>query len=325
MHPQSRGVFSNLLRRVGLASKVIGAKVQKAGLLNVLGSHTDVNIQGEQQMKLDVIANEAMKATFKWMPSIAGIASEEDEDPTDLPPQKMREDEKYIILFDPLDGSSNIDANVSVGTIFSIHRYYGGEKRCQLADFLQPGYKQEAAGYVIYGSSTMLVYTTGHGVHGFTLDPEVGEYILSHENILLPDECKCFSANLANYEKWDEPTRNFADIVRSGAKPRYKKTSSRYIGSMVADLHRNLLYGGVFLYPADASTGKGKLRLLYECAPMAMIVEQAGGVATTGRERILDIQPTELHQRVPIVIGNRQDVELYEQMVSEYETQQNTG
>ena len=318
MHPASRGVFSNLLRRIGLASKVIGSKVQRAGLLGVLGKYGQTNVQGENQMKLDVIACEAVKATFSWMPAVAGYGNEEEEDITILPPRPQGKG-KYIIMFDPLDGSSNIDANVSVGTIFSIHRRISDGPQCELKDFLQPGYKQEAAGYVIYGSSTMFVYTTGHGVHGFTLDPELGEYILSHENITIPDRCKCFSSNDSNYQKWNEPTQKFADHIRYSDEPRYAKTSSRYIGSLVSDFHRNLLYGGVFMYPADKKTGRGKLRLLYELAPMSFIVEQAGGAATTGSERILDIQPTELHQRTPIVIGNKTEVRLYEKMVEEHE------
>jgi fructose-1,6-bisphosphatase I len=316
-YPKSRGVFADLLRRVGLATKVVVSKVGKAGLLDVLGHQGSENVQGEQQMKLDLIANEIMKTTFNWMPSVAGLASEEEEDCVVFPRADSYEGDRYLLLFDPLDGSSNIDANVSVGTIFSIHRFRGRKGHPAAADFLQAGNMQEAAGYVIYGSSTMFVYTTGLGVHGFTLDPEVGEFVLSHENIQIPDRCKCFSANDTYYSRWDEPTREFADTIRYGDDERYAKCSSRYIGSLVADFHRNLLYGGVFMYPADARTGKGKLRLLYECAPLAMIAEQAGGLASTGRQRILDIVPGELHQRVPIVIGNRREVELYERLVME--------
>jgi len=315
-YPESRGVFADLLRRVGVASKVISAKVQKAGLLDVLGKQGSKNVQDEEQAKLDVIANEIMKATFQWMPLVGGLATEEEEDYISYPPRAGNEGDRYIVLFDPLDGSSNIDANVSVGTIFSIHRVEGDVHQCGERDFLQPGNKQIAAGYVIYGSSTMFVFTTGHGVHGFTLDPEVGEYVLSHEGIRIPDKCTCFSANEANYPKWDDPTRRFVDLIRSRKDDRYQKTSSRYIGSLVADFHRNLLYGGIFMYPADAKTGKGKLRLLYECAPMAMLAEQAGGAATTGRERILDIVPKELHQRVPFIVGNKREVDLYLEMVA---------
>lgn len=318
MHPDSRGIFSNLLRRVGVASKVIAARVQKAGLLDVLGKVGSVNVQDEEQQKLDVIANSIMKATFRPMEAIVGMASEEEEEFLSVSGRRG-DDDHYLVMFDPLDGSSNIDANVSVGTIFSIHRCQSNGGKVTLDDFLQRGARQEAAGYVIYGSSTMFVYTTGHGVHGFTLDPEVGEYILSHENIRIPDQCKCFSANDANYNRWDEPTRRFADHVRYSDDPRYAKTSSRYIGSLVADFHRNMLYGGVFMYPLNTDTAAGKLRLLYECAPMAMLAEQAGGLASTGRQRILDLDPTSLHQRVPFCVGNRQDILLYEQMCTEYD------
>jgi len=325
-YPDSRGVFTDVLRRIGVATKVVAAKVQKAGLLDVLGLYGVENVQGEQQQKLDVIANDIMKATFAWMPLIGGIATEEEENFTVYPPRPENEgDDRYIVLFDPLDGSSNIDANVSVGTIFSIHKIECTGSVCGLSDFLQPGRRQVAAGYVIYGSSTMFVLTTGHGVHGFSLDPEVGEYVLSHENIKVPDQCVYFSANEANYSKWDQPTRKFADIVRQGKQKEYKDTTSRYIGSLVADFHRNLLTGGVFMYPADAATGEGKLRLLYECAPMSMIIEQAGGAATTGKIDIMDIKPTKLHQRVPFVIGNKREVELYKKLCKEPIANTNTG
>ena len=316
LHPESRGVFSNLLRRIGLATKIIAAKVQRAGLVNVLGSHGKVNVQGEEQMKLDVLANDVVKATLGWMSPVGGFGTEEEENVTIL--DRPEGQGQYIVLFDPLDGSSNIDANVSVGTIFSIYRRVTKGPRATLEDFLQPGRNQVAAGYVIYGSSTMFVYTTGHGVHGFTLDPEVGEYVLSHPDIRIPDRCKCFSANDSNYHKWDEATRRFADHIRYSKEGRYAKVTSRYIGSLVSDFHRNLLYGGVFMYPADAKTGKGKLRLLYELAPMAFLAEQAGGAATTGTQRILDIKPTELHQRLPVVMGNKEEVELYEEFVRKY-------
>jgi fructose-1,6-bisphosphatase I len=321
LHPESRGVFSNLLRRIGLASKIIGSKVQRAGLLDVLGVQGNVNVQGEEQMKLDVLALEVVKATMSWMPSVAGFGNEEEDEITVLPPRPEGHG-KYVVLFDPLDGSSNIDANVSVGTIFSIYKRVSNGPQCTIEDFLQPGTKQEAAGYVIYGSSTMFVYTTGHGVHGFTLDPEVGEYILSHENIRIPDRCKCFSTNDSNYRKWDAPTQKFADHIRYSDAERYAKTSSRYIGSLVSDFHRNLLYGGVFMYPADKNTGKGKLRLLYELNPMSLLAEQAGGASTTGTKRMLEIDPTELHQREPVVIGNKTEVKLYEKMVKEHKAQQ---
>jgi fructose-1,6-bisphosphatase I len=317
LHPKSRGFFADILRRIGIASKIIESKVQRAGLVDVLGKQGHVNVQGEEQMKLDLLSQEVMMNTLGWLPAVAGMASEEEEDVMRLPPH-ADENDTYVILFDPLDGSSNIDANVSIGTIFSIHRRVTKWGSCELVDFLQPGNKQLAAGYVVYGSSTMFVYSTGNGVHGFTLDPEVGEYVLSHQNMRFPDSVRCFSANESNYFGWDEPTRKFADHIRYGGEERYKKVSSRYIGSMVADFHRNLLYGGVFLYPADTEHPKGKLRLLYECSPMAWLAQQAGGAATTGSMDILDIQPEELHERVPIVIGNKQEVELYEKFVREH-------
>ncbi len=316
LHPESRGVFSNLLRRIGLATKIIASKVQRGGLIDVLGAQGVTNVQGEEQMKLDVIANEAVKATLCWMPPVGGFGTEEEEKVTtlDRPPG----DGQYIVLFDPLDGSSNIDANVSVGTIFSIHRRITTGPKATMEDFLQPGHEQVAAGYVIYGSATMFVYTTGHGVHGFTLDPEIGEYVLTHENMQIPDRCKVFSANMSNFVKWDEATQKFVNHILQSKEGRYEKTTTRYIGSLVSDFHRNLLYGGIFLYPANAKTGKGKLRLLYELAPMAMLAEQAGGSATTGKTKILDIQPTQLHQREAVVIGNKQEVELYEEYVKRY-------
>jgi len=318
MHYNVRGTFSNILRRIGVASKIINSKVQKAGLIDILGNNNHVNVQGEEQVKLDHMANAVMRAAFCVMPSIAGMATEEEESFTAFKHHDI-DGSRYIVMFDPLDGSSNVDANVSVGTIFSILKC---DKDCadELTeeDFFKPGRQLSAAGYVIYGSSTMFVYTTGQGVHGFTLDPEIGEYILSHENITIPDRCKCFSANESNYNKWDKATKEFADTVRFGEDARYKKASSRYIGSLVSDFHRNLLYGGVYMYPVDMTTGKPKLRLLYECAPLAMIVEQAGGCATTGTQNILDIVPNHLHQRVPLVIGNKQEIELYKKLVKKY-------
>lgn len=315
LHPKSRGFFSDILRRIGVASKIVGSKVQRAGLIDVLGKQGNINVQGEEQMKLDILAQEVMMNTLQWLPAVAGMASEEEEEVIRLPPHPD-ENDTYVLLFDPLDGSSNIDANVSIGTIFSILRRVTKWGSCELVDFLQPGIKQLAAGYVVYGSSTMFVYSTGNGVHGFTLDPEVGEYVLSHRNIRFPDKCRCFSANDSNYNDWDAASRKFADHIRYGNDPRYAKTSSRYIGSMVADFHRNLLYGGVFMYPADTKHPNGKLRLLYECSPLAWLAEQAGGAATTGSQRILAVEPNELHQRCPIVIGNKQEVELYEKMAA---------
>ena len=316
LYPSSRGVFSDILRRIGVASKIISSKVRMAGLIDVLGKQGVQNVQGEEQMKLDLLANDTMKTSLKMLPSIAGLASEEDGEMTIVAQPDNFDGDHYIVFFDPIDGSSNIDVNVSVGTVFSVHRCPHHPDVIDESAFLKPGNAQVAAGYVVYGSSTMFVYTTGQGVHGFTLDPEIGEFVLSHENIKTPDRCKYFSANDSNYRRWTEPTRRFVDRIRGGSEPRYEKTSSRYTGSLVADVHRNILEGGVFMYPENQDTGKGKLRLLYECSPMAMIFEQAGGLATTGKERILDIQPTHLHQRVPFVAGNRHEVELYEKILS---------
>lgn len=314
LHPDSRGIFSDLLRRIGVATKVVASHVKRAGLLDKPSSRLGTSTIKAEPKQFHNLANDIMKSALQWLPSVAGLASRNEDGVVELPDNKDGFDH-YIVLFDPLDGASNIDSNGSVGTIFSIYRCVSGYDSPKLEDFLQPGYKQAAAGYVMYGSSTMLVFTSGHGVHGFTLDPEIGEYILSHENILVPDRVKCFSYNDSHIGSWDDTTRKFVDMILNGDCPRYAKTSSRYIGSLVADFHRNLLYGGIFLYPADLRTGKAKLKLAFECAPLAMIIEQAGGLASTGRERILDIRPTDLQQHVPIAIGNRQEVELYEKLV----------
>jgi fructose-1,6-bisphosphatase I len=318
LHPTSRGVFSDLMRRIGVASKVIHSKVQKAGLLSDTGTEDRDESERRGETRFHLTADQIMKAALRWFPSIAALASREEDELIPTAPRNQPED-LYVVLFDALDGSTNIDVNVSVGTIFSIYRWGLGLEPPTIENVLQPGYKQVAAGYVIYGSSTMFVFTTGQGVHGFTLDPEIGEFVLSHENILLPNSCRHFSANDGHYQRWDEPTRRFADHVRFGDVPRYGKTTSRYIGSLVADFHRNLLHGGVFLYPANNRTGTCKLQLALECNPLAMVVEQAGGLASTGRERILDIHPQSLHQTVPLAIGNRQEVELYERMVREHD------
>ena len=221
----------------------------------------------------------------------------------------------YVVNFDPLDGSSNIDVNVSVGTIFSIHRRVTSKGKGMMEDFLQPGLKQVGAGYIVYGSSTMMVYSTGHGVHGFTLDPEVGEFLLSHENIRIPEKGKIYSINEGYHDRWEQGVKNYIHYLKQDDKETDRPYSSRYIGTLVADFHRTLLYGGIFLYPADSKRPHGKLRLLYEVAPMAYLVEQAGGHASTGRERILDIQPVSLHQRVPLIIGSRQDVLMAEKFI----------
>jgi fructose-1,6-bisphosphatase I len=321
LHPHSRGIFSDLMRRIGVASKVVVANVKRAALLNKPTGMTGTPSGEPQQMHL--VANDIMKSALVWMPSVAGLASRDENGVVPLP-EKPRSTDQYIVFYDSIDGRSNLESNGSVSTIFSIYRCISGYSTARYEDFLQPPYKQAAAGYILYGSSTMFVLTTGHGVHGFTLDPEIGEYVLSHENILIPDKIKCFSANSAYIPHWDEPSREFAALVGEGGDPRYAKTSSRYIGSLVADFHRNLLYGGVFMYPTNTTTGENKLRLMFECGPLAMIIEQAGGLATTGRERILDIRPTELQQTVPLVIGPRREVELYEKMVRDFDVASGT-
>lgn len=311
LYREARGDFSALLLQIALAAKMVAAQVRRAGLLNVLGNAGAENVQGEEQQKLDVLANEIMKKVFLGIGYVGGVASEEEEGIVEIPEGLV--EGKYILVFDPLDGSSNIDANVSIGTIFSICRVLGpGINGAEEHDFLQPGRQQVAAGYVLYGSSTMLVYTAGNGVNGFTLDPSIGEFVLSHEDIRIPDRCQVYSANSSNYPSWPEGARAFADHVFSRKEARYANTKSRYVGSLVADFHRNLLYGGIFLYPEDGKNPDGKLRLLYECNPLAFVAEQAGGAASSGKKRILDIQPKGLHQRVPFITGGKQDVALYE-------------
>lgn len=319
LHPSSRGTFSNILRRIGVATKIISAKVQKAGLIDVLGIKGTVNIQGEVQVKLDDIANSILRAAFHTMPSIVGMATEEEEDFTAFATDPHFDGSRYLVMFDPLDGSSNVDANVSVGTIFAIQKFDDHpEAPLTKEHFFKTGRQLCAAGYVIYGSSNMFVYSTGQGVHGFTLDPEIGEYVLSHEDITIPNSCKCFSANESHYNQWDKATQVFADHLRFSDDPQYKSVSSRYIGSLVSDFHRNLLYGGIYMYPENALTKKSKLRLLYECAPLAFLAEQAGGQATDGINHILDLVPSELHQRVPLIIGNKKEVEFYKFLKQQY-------
>jgi fructose-1,6-bisphosphatase I len=305
-YPEATGELSNLLYDIALASKIIAANIRRAGLVNILGSAGATNVQGEEQQKLDVFANQTMTNALNHTGRVCVMASEEEERiipvPDDYPAGK------YVVLYDPLDGSSNIDVNGAVGTIFSIYRRISTEGRGTLEDVLQPGCRQVAAGYVIYGSSTMMIYTTGQGVAGFTLDPSIGEFLLSHPRIVTPRVGKYYSVNESNFARW---SKGMQWAVRGfhGERPdEIKGKNSRYIGSLVADFHRNLLAGGIFLYPADSKNPNGKLRLMYECSPMAFIAEQAQGSATSGVERILDIQPTELHQRIPLVIGSREDV-----------------
>ncbi len=318
-YPEATGELSDLLHDLSLATKVISLEVNKAGLVDILGFTGDQNVHGEQVKKLDIYAHEMMIKAMDHGGHLCVMASEEEEDIIHIPPEFYIG--KYVLLFDPLDGSSNIDANVSIGTIFSIYkRVSSDEGPGTLEDCLQLGMKQVAAGYIIYGSSTIFVYTAGNGVHGFTLDPSFGEFILSHPNIKIPKKAKIYSINEGNYLYWHSGLKKYIKWLQDEDKETGRPYSSRYIGSMVADIHRNLLYGGIFMYPADSRNPKGKLRLMYECNPMAFIVEQAGGRASDGKQRILEITPSRLHQRTPIFIGCEHDVLLVEKFMREHET-----
>jgi fructose-1,6-bisphosphatase I len=309
LHAQATGGFSGLLQQILLASKIISREVNKAGLVEILGLTGDENVQGEEVRKLDAFAYDVLIKALDHCGHLCIMASEENDEPILIPEQFQCG--KYVLSFDPLDGSSNIDANVNIGTIFSIHRKVSHGERGELGDLLQPGHRQVAAGYIVYGPSTMLVYSTGNGVHGFTLDPSIGEFLLSHPNIQMPQTGSYYSCNEGNSIYWNEPTRKYVEHLKSPQSRIGKPYSTRYIGSLVADFHRTLLYGGIFLYPMDykdPKKPKGKLRLLYEAAPLAFLAEQSGGRASTGTERILDIVPTTLHERVPLIIGSAADV-----------------
>ncbi|MBI4949791.1 MAG: class 1 fructose-bisphosphatase [Deltaproteobacteria bacterium] len=301
-YPESTGNFTSLFSDLVLAAKIISREVNRAGLIDILGSTGAQNVQGEEVQKLDELANEMLIRTMEHGGHLSGMASEEMEEIVKVDGKFPKG--SYLLLFDPLDGSSNIDVNISVGTIFSILKRPDG---CDTTtkDFLQPGTSQVCAGYILYGSSTMLVYTTGHGVHGFTLDPSVGEFLLSHENIRIPEKGKIYSINEGNSRHWFPATSMYIEKLKANEKG----YSARYVGSLVADFHRNLLKGGIFLYPADRKSKNGKLRLLYEANPLSFIVEQAGGKSSTGDKRVLDIVPEELHQRTPLIIGSKADVE----------------
>ncbi|MGE5314787.1 MAG: class 1 fructose-bisphosphatase [Acidobacteriota bacterium] len=305
-HPGATGNFSAVLRDLSLAIKMIWREVTKAGLVNILGMAGTENVHGESQKKLDIFADEAICKAMDHTGHLAVMGTEEHDDVLPIPDKYPIG--KYVLLFDPLDGSSNIDANVSVGTIFSIYRRISQSGKGMLIDCIQPGYKQVASGYVVYGSSTMMVYTTGDGVHGFTLDPSIGEFLLSHENIRIPARGKIYSVNEGNSCYWSEGMKRYIEYLHEEDKSSGRPYSSRYVGSLVADVHRTLLYGGIFLYPGDSRFPDGKLRLMYEANPLAMIVEQAGGAATNGVKRILDVTPMRLHQRTPLIIGSPDDV-----------------
>ena len=309
LHPEATGELSNLLYDICLAAKIISRQVRRAGLTDILGEFGAINVQGEVQQKLDVFANETVRHSVEHTGRVCVVASEEDEHPIPIPIREDRRGGKYVLMYDPLDGSTNIGVNVSIGTIFSIHRRRATKKGPgSLTDCLQKGRAQVAAGYILYGSSTMLVYTTGQGVHGFTLDPTIGEFLLSHPDIRSPDVGTYYSVNESHWNKWAPGMQRVVAAFKNGDSGRVEAKNARYIGSLVADIHRNLMSGGVFLYPADANAPQGKLRLLYEAAPLAFVVEQAGGAAIDGERDILDIQPTALHQRTPLIIGSKQDV-----------------
>jgi len=313
LYPDATGELSGLLYDIALAAKMIANKVRMAGLADIIGATENQNVQGEIQQKLDVLANDMIIKALDHSGRLCAMASEEEPDIIQIPDNFRCG--KYCLLFDPLDGSSNIDVNVPVGTIFSVLRKITRGARGEMEDMLQPGRRQVAAGYVIYGSSTMMVYTTGQGVHGFTLDPQIGEFLLSHPNIRIPEHGRYLSVNDSYEQVWDEDVRALMRRYR-GLDGMRDPMSVRYVGSLVADFHRNLLGGGLFAYPANENNPRGKLRLLYEANPLAFIVEQAGGLASNGSIRILDVEPTELHQRTPLFIGSKQDVMTADLMLS---------
>jgi fructose-1,6-bisphosphatase I len=308
--PFASGELSRLLSDIALAAKIVSNDVRKAGLVDhILGAQGGQNVQGEEQQKLDVVADEAFIRAFENGGEVCGIASEENDDFVAFSSETAQKG-NYVVLFDPLDGSSNIDVNVSIGTIFSIYRRISPNGTpATLADMLQMGDQQVAAGYVLYGSSTILVYSTGKGVNGFTLDPAVGEFFLSHPDMKMPEEGRLYSINEGNLQDFDPTLRAYLDYCQSDKNQTGKPYSGRYIGSLVADFHRNLIKGGIYIYPTVPSAPQGRLRLLYECNPLAFIAEQAGGVATNGQQRILDIKPSQLHQRVGFYIGSKKMVE----------------
>jgi fructose-1,6-bisphosphatase I len=312
-YPEATGDFTGLLTQIALAAKVIAREVNKAGLVNILGFTGEKNVQGEQVTKLDVFAHTTLVEALEASGCVCIMASEEATEPIVPDPAQPRG--HYVVLFDPLDGSSNVDINITIGSIFSIHRKVSPGHNGTLEDLLQPCDRPVAAGYVVYGSSTMFVYTTGHGVHGYTLDPTLGEFLLSHENIRMPKRGSTYSANEGNYHTWSPGVQQYVNSLKDPQRKPYK---GRYVGTLVADFHRTLLTGGIFLYPADMTDPKkpsGKLRLLYESAPLAFVAQQAGGRASTGTEDILGLQPTQLHQRVPLIIGSEEDVSAAEDYV----------
>ncbi len=315
-YPEASGSLTNLLYDIALSAKIIAKEVRQAELGNITGATGYINIQGEEVQKLDEFANHVMYDMNDHTGRICIMASEESAEPMTIPDEFPAGE--YVLMFDPLDGSPNIDVNVSVGTIFSIHKKVSTSDRGSMEDILQFGHKQVAAGYILYGSATIFIYSVGHGVHGFTLDTNVGEFLLSNENITIPEKVKYYSVNEANYHYWEPAVKKYIDDLKEPKNNR--KISHRYVGALVADFHRNLLKGGIFLYPKDSKDPKkpnGKLRLLYEAAPLAYIAEQAGGYASDGTKSIMDIEPIDLHQRTPLFIGNKSEVELIEKYVKD--------
>ena len=305
-YPEATGEFTSVLMDIALASKMINREVIRAGLVDVLGYTGVENVHGEKVQKLDLFAHQTITRVLGATGQLAVLASEEDENIIPVP--EGQPVGKYVVNFDPLDGSSNINANVNIGTIFSVLPRVTRRGGGTLEDCLQPGLRQLCAGYVMYGSSTMLIYTAGHGVHGFTYEPSVGEYLLSHQNIRIPERGRIYSVNEGNYTQWTDGVKRYVDHLKVDDRPTGRPYSSRYVGSLVADFHRNLLYGGIFLYPGDRKNPRGKLRVLYEAAPLSFIVEEAGGMSSDGERRILELVPTSLHERTPLFLGSPQDV-----------------
>lgn len=312
-HQGATEEFSSLLTQIGLVGKLIAQDLRRAGLINILGTTGDTNVQGETVKKLDAIANDTFVKVFQHSGFVCALASEEMEKPISLPGNWPHG--KYMLLFDPLDGSSNTDCNMPLGAIFSILKYDRTDRLPTEEDMIRKGTEQVAAGYLLYGASTMLVYTVGEGVYGFTLEPGIGEYLLSHEQIRIPEKGKVYAANEGNYLKWPAGTRKYMDSLKVNDKASGRPYSGRYSGCLVADVHRILLGGGIYLYPGEVDKPEGKLRLLYEANPLAFVVERAGGKATTGTTRILEVEPKKLHQRVPLIIGSRRDVETAEAFI----------
>ena len=313
-HPDATGEFSGLLRAISLAAKLVWREVTKAGLVNILGKTDRMNISGDVIKKLDEFADQTIYRALDHVGHLCVMASEENEDLMPIPEQYSHG--KYVLVYDPLDGSGNIDANVTIGSIFSIFRRVSETGKGTMQDVLQVGRNQVAAGYILYGSSMMFVYCTGHGVHGFTLDPSVGEFLLSHENIRIPRKGSIYSLNEGNFGRWSEGMQRYVRYLKEDDASTDRPYSQRYIGSLVADVHRTLLYGGIYCYPGDRKNPNGKLRLMYESNPLAYIVENAGGSATDGRRRILDIEPESLHQRTPLFVGSPDDIRVVTEFLS---------